>query len=152
MEAAGVNDRAQLAVAEAELRDRINERWMRRGVTMWDPERTYVDAQAQLEADVSLLPGVILRGGCVIGAGAEIGPNSVLTDTTVGEGAVVAESVCTRATIGDGARVGPYCVLEPGAEVARTGTEVWRPHYGASAGRGRPEQAPPGETGRPAAQ
>ena len=57
MEAAGVNDRAQLAVAEAELRDRINERWMRRGVTMWDPERTYVDAEVHLEADVSLLPG-----------------------------------------------------------------------------------------------
>ena len=118
MEAAGVNDRAQLAVAEAELRDRINERWMRRGVTMWDPERTYVDAQARLAADVSLLPGVILRGMCIIGAGAEIGPNSVLTDTTVGEGAVVAESVCTRATIGAGARVGPYSVLEPGADVA----------------------------------
>jgi bifunctional UDP-N-acetylglucosamine pyrophosphorylase/glucosamine-1-phosphate N-acetyltransferase len=118
MEAAGVNDRAQLAVAEAELRDRINERWMRRGVTMWDPERTYVDAQARLEADVSLLPGVILRGACTVGAGAEIGPNSVLTDTTVGPGAVVRESVCTRATVGDGARVGPYSVLEPGAEVA----------------------------------
>ena len=86
MEAAGVNDRAQLAVAEAELRDRINERWMRRGVTMWDPERTYVDAEVHLEADVSLLPGVILRGNCVVGAGAEIGPNSVLTDTTVGRG------------------------------------------------------------------
>ena len=69
MEAAGVNDRAQLAVAEAELRDRINERWMRRGVTMWDPERTYVDAAARLEADVSLLPGVVLRGACVVGAG-----------------------------------------------------------------------------------
>ena len=50
MEAAGVNDRAQLAVAEAELRDRINERWMRRGVTMWDPERTYVDAEVELDA------------------------------------------------------------------------------------------------------
>ena len=118
MEAAGVNDRAQLAVAEAELRDRINERWMRRGVTMWDPERTYVDAQAQLDADVSLLPGVILRGNCRIGAGSEIGPNTVLTDTTVGRGAVVAESVCTRATIGDEARVGSFCVLEPGAELA----------------------------------
>jgi bifunctional UDP-N-acetylglucosamine pyrophosphorylase/glucosamine-1-phosphate N-acetyltransferase len=117
MEAAGVNDRAQLAVAEAELRDRINERWMRRGVTMWDPERTYVDARAHLEADVSLLPGVILRGDCTVGAGAEIGPNSVLTDTTVGEGAVVTESVCTRATVGAGARIGPYSVLEPGAEV-----------------------------------
>ena len=46
MEAAGVNDRAQLAVADAELRDRINERWMRRGVTMWDPENTYIDANA----------------------------------------------------------------------------------------------------------
>ena len=69
MEAAGVNDRAQLAVAEAELRDRINERWMRRGVTMWDPERTYVDAEVHLEADVSLLPGVILRGNCAVGAG-----------------------------------------------------------------------------------
>ena len=126
MEAAGVNDRAQLAVAEAELRDRINERWMRRGVTMWDPERTYVDAEVQIEADVSLLPGVILRGNCVVGAGAEIGPNSVLTDTTVGDRAVVAASVCTLATIGDGARIGPYSVLEPGAEVA-PGTEL-APH------------------------
>jgi len=118
MEAAGVNDRAQLAVAEAELRDRINERWMRRGVTMWDPERTYVDAQARLEADVSLLPGVILRGTCTIGAGAEIGPNAVLTETVVGDGAVVGESVCTQAVIGAGAQVGAYSVLEPGAEVA----------------------------------
>src|SRR5580698_10568558 len=118
MEAAGVNDRAQLAVAEAELRDRINERWMRRGVTMWDPERTYVDAGSHLEADVSLLPGVILRGTCTVGAGAEIGPNSVLTDTTVGDGAVVAASVCTLAAIGAGARIGPYSVLQPGAEVA----------------------------------
>jgi bifunctional UDP-N-acetylglucosamine pyrophosphorylase / glucosamine-1-phosphate N-acetyltransferase len=118
MEAAGVNDRAQLAVAEAELRDRINERWMRRGVTMWDPERTYVDAEARLEADVSLLPGVVLRGECRIGAGSEIGANSILTDTVVGKGALLSTCVCTLATIGDGARVGPFCVLEPGAEVA----------------------------------
>ncbi len=123
MEAAGVNDRAQLAVAEAELRDRINERWMRRGVTMWDPERTYVDAGAQLEADVSLLPGVVLRGACTIGAGSELGPNCVLTDTAVGAGAVVAQCVATRATIGAGARVGPFSVLEPGAEVP-PGAEV----------------------------
>jgi bifunctional UDP-N-acetylglucosamine pyrophosphorylase/glucosamine-1-phosphate N-acetyltransferase len=133
MEAAGVNDRAQLAIAEAELRDRINERWMRRGVTMWDPERTYVDAEVSFAADVSLLPGVILRGECRIGAGAEIGPNAVLTDTTVGDGAVVSESVCTRATIGAGARVGPYSVLEPGAEVA-AGDEV--PPHGVVAGPG----------------
>jgi bifunctional UDP-N-acetylglucosamine pyrophosphorylase / glucosamine-1-phosphate N-acetyltransferase len=117
MEAAGVNDRAQLAVAEAELRDRINERWMRRGVTMWDPERTYVDAEVQLTTDVSLLPGVILRGRCVIGEGSEVGPNCVLTDTVVGRRAVVTQSTCDRGTVGDGARVGPFCVVQPGAEV-----------------------------------
>jgi len=117
MEAAGVNDRAQLAVAEAELRDRINERWMRRGVTMWDPERTYVDAQVELAADVSLLPGVILRGRCRVGEGSEIGPNCVLTDTTVGRGATVSESTCDRAMVGDGARIGPFSVLLPGADV-----------------------------------
>jgi len=117
MEAAGVNDRAQLAVAEAELRDRINERWMRRGVTMWDPERTYVDAEVRLAPDVSLLPGVILRGRCVIGEGSEIGPNCILTDTSVGRRATVSESTCDRAIIGHGAHVGPFCVVRPGAEV-----------------------------------
>jgi bifunctional UDP-N-acetylglucosamine pyrophosphorylase/glucosamine-1-phosphate N-acetyltransferase len=118
IEAAGVNDRAQLAVAEAELRDRINERWMRRGVTMWDPERTYVDAEVHLSTDVSLLPGVILRGRCSIGEGSEIGPDSILTDTTVGQRAIITQSTCDRATVADGAHIGPFCVLRPGAEVA----------------------------------
>jgi bifunctional UDP-N-acetylglucosamine pyrophosphorylase/glucosamine-1-phosphate N-acetyltransferase len=117
MEAAGVNDRAQLAVAEAELRDRINERWMRRGVTMWDPERTYVDADVQLSPDVSLLPGVILRGECTIGEAAEIGPESTLVDTQVGDRAEVRNSVCVGAVVGPGARVGPFSTLGPGAEV-----------------------------------
>jgi bifunctional UDP-N-acetylglucosamine pyrophosphorylase/glucosamine-1-phosphate N-acetyltransferase len=117
MEAAGVNDRAQLAVAEAELRDRINERWMRRGVTMWDPERTYVDAEVRLAHDVSLLPGVILRGRCVVGEGSEIGPNCILTDTSVGRRATVSESTSDRAVIGHGAQIGPFCVVRPGAEV-----------------------------------
>lgn len=117
MEVAGVNDRAQLAVAEAELRDRINERWMRRGVTMWDPERTYVDVDVELRTDVVLLPGVILQGSCVIGSHAEIGPHSHLVDTVVGDGARVESSVCRRASIGAEARVGPFALLDEGAEV-----------------------------------
>jgi bifunctional UDP-N-acetylglucosamine pyrophosphorylase / glucosamine-1-phosphate N-acetyltransferase len=117
MEVAGVNDRAQLAVAEAELRDRINERWMRRGVTMWDPERTYVDVDVELQPDVVLLPGVILQGACVIGSHAEIGPHSHLVDTVVGDSATVASSVCRRSSIGADARVGPFAVLEEGSEV-----------------------------------
>lgn len=118
MEAAGVNDRAQLAVAEAELRDRINERWMRRGVTMWDPERTYVDAAARLAPDVVLLPGVVLQGECAVGPGAEVGPDCRLVDTVVGEAASVAKTTAVRAEIGAGATVGPYVVLDPGTVVA----------------------------------
>ncbi len=117
MEVAGVNDRAQLAVAEAEFRDRINERWMRRGVTMWDPQTTYIDVDVELEGDVVLLPGVVLQGRCQIGEHAEIGPNSRLVDTIVGEGAVVESSVCRRSQIGAEARVGPFCVLAEGSEV-----------------------------------
>ena len=118
MEAAGVNDRAQLAVAEAELRDRINERWMRRGVTMWDPERTYVETDVRLGTDVSLLPGVILRGECTVGDGAEIGPDSTLVDTEVGERAVIRHSMCVQAVVGTDARVGPFSCLLPGSVVA----------------------------------
>src|SRR5271155_1269724 len=118
MEAAGVNDRAQLAVAEAELRDRINERWMRRGVTMWDPERTYVDASVHLEPDVVLLPGVVLQGDCRVAAGAGGGPDCHLVDPLVGEGATVTKTTAVRADIGAHARVGPFVSLDPGAEVA----------------------------------
>jgi len=117
MEVAGVNDRAQLAVAEAELRDRINERWMRRGVTMWDPQTTYIDTEVTLATDVVLLPGVILQGACEVGEHAEIGPDVRLVDSVVGEGARIASSVCRRSVIGPEARVGPFAVLAEGTEV-----------------------------------
>jgi bifunctional UDP-N-acetylglucosamine pyrophosphorylase/glucosamine-1-phosphate N-acetyltransferase len=118
MEAAGVNDRAQLAVAEAELRDRTNERWMRRGVTMLDPERTYIDASVELASDVTLFPGTLLQGSTTIGAGAEIGPDVRLVDCVVGERAVVEQTVARQAEIGADARVGPFAALQPGARVA----------------------------------
>ncbi len=118
IEAAGVNDRAQLAVAEAELRERTNHRWMRRGVTMLDPERTYVDVSVELAPDVTLFPGTILQGNTRIGAGAEIGPDTRLVDCRVGAGAVVEGVVGRQASVGAGARVGPFVVLQPGSTVA----------------------------------
>ena len=118
MEAAGVNDRAQLAIAEAELRDRTNERWMRRGVTMLDPERTYIDATVELGTDVTLFPGVLLQGSTTIAAGAQIGPDTRLVDCTVGEGSFIEYSTGRQAEIGPDTRVGPYAALGPGSQVA----------------------------------
>jgi bifunctional UDP-N-acetylglucosamine pyrophosphorylase/glucosamine-1-phosphate N-acetyltransferase len=119
MEAAGVNDRAQLAIAEAELRDRTNERWMRRGVTMLDPERTYVDATVDLAPDVTLFPGTLLQGQTVISAGSEIGPNTHLVDCTVGARATVTYTVGRSAEVGPDAVVGPFATLQPGTRVAQ---------------------------------
>src|SRR5690606_21161909 len=79
-EAAGINDRMQLAAAEAELRRRTNEGWLRAGVTLVDPASTYLDATVKLGSDVTLFPGTILQGSTVVGAGAEIGPNTRLVD------------------------------------------------------------------------
>jgi bifunctional UDP-N-acetylglucosamine pyrophosphorylase/glucosamine-1-phosphate N-acetyltransferase len=123
-ETQGVNDRAQLAVAEAELRRRTNEAWMEAGVTIVDPSATYVDVTVALAPDVTLFPGTILRGATTVGAGSEIGPSARLSDTRVGERCSVSETVATHAEIGDDALVGPYAVLEPGARVGsgvRTG-------------------------------
>jgi bifunctional UDP-N-acetylglucosamine pyrophosphorylase/glucosamine-1-phosphate N-acetyltransferase len=120
-ELAGVNDRAQLALAETELRRRINGSWMRRGVTMWDPERTYVDASVVLGPDVALLPGTILKGATRIEQGAQIGPGAMLEDTVVGAGASLGTVVADHAVIGAGAIIDPFVVLAPGSIVAPGG-------------------------------
>ncbi|HYZ97628.1 MAG TPA: sugar phosphate nucleotidyltransferase [Acidimicrobiales bacterium] len=120
-EAKGVNDRVELAEAEAELRRRTNERWMAAGVTLVDPATTYIDADVSLAPDVTLFPGTVLKGTTSIGTGSEIGPHTRLIDTRVGERARVAEGVAHGAVVGDDAVVGPYAVLEVGAEVASGG-------------------------------
>ena len=114
---AGVNDRVQLAAAESELRRRINERWMRRGVTMWDPASTYVDADVELEEDVSLLPGTIVKGACRVGRGAQIGPNALLVDVAVGARAQLGTVHATAARIGEDAEIGSFSILGPGTVV-----------------------------------
>ena len=129
-ETQGVNDRVQLAAAEAELRRRTNEHWLRQGVTMLDPERTYIDATVQLGSDVTLFPGTMLQGRCVVGDGAEVGPDTRLVECTVGERSVVEHAVGRSATIGADAVVGPFAALEPGSAIPDG--EVTGPFYTAA--------------------
>jgi bifunctional UDP-N-acetylglucosamine pyrophosphorylase/glucosamine-1-phosphate N-acetyltransferase len=114
---AGVNDRVQLSRVEAELRRRINLGWLQRGVTMVDPAQTYVDTTVVLARDVTLYPGTLLQGTTTVDAGAEIGPNTQLSDCVVGARAVVASSVGRAASVGADAQVGPWAYLPPGTEV-----------------------------------
>jgi len=131
-EALAVNDRADLATAEAEVGRRINRGWMRAGVTMVDPARTYVDCAAYLAPDVVLLPGTMIQGRTVVGAGARLGPDVHLTDCAVGERAAVESTVGHDAEIGPGARVGPFAVLRPGTHIAADA--VTGPFYNAGTG------------------
>lgn len=88
-EVGGINDRYELAAAQAILKDRLNESWMRAGVTMLGPISTFIDCQVRLAPDVTIWPGVILTGRTVIGSGAEIGPFCHLDNCLVEPGAKV---------------------------------------------------------------
>jgi len=116
-ETLGVNDRVQLAESAAMLRDRINDQWMRAGVTIIDPTTTWIDSTVELSNDVTLHPGTALLGSTKVATGAVIGPRSTLTDCIVKEGASVLESIATETIIGEGANVGPFTYLRAGTQL-----------------------------------
>lgn len=123
VEVEGVNDRVQLAFARKVLNQRILERHMRAGVTIVDPASTWIDVDVEISSDVVIHPATQLHGRTSIASEAEIGPASTLTDTEVGEGAVIRNAVCDSAVVGPGANVGPYAYLRPGA-VLKTKSKV----------------------------
>jgi bifunctional UDP-N-acetylglucosamine pyrophosphorylase/glucosamine-1-phosphate N-acetyltransferase len=114
-ETAGVNDRAQLAEAAANLRDRINAGHLKAGVAILDPATTWIDATVELAPDCTIKPQTQLHGRTTVARGAVVGPDTTLVSTTVGEGASVVRTHADSATIGAQATVGPFSYLRPGA-------------------------------------
>jgi bifunctional UDP-N-acetylglucosamine pyrophosphorylase/glucosamine-1-phosphate N-acetyltransferase len=115
----GINDRAQLAQAEWDMRTEINGRHMRDGVTMRDPSTVYVDATVELASDVTIEPNVILRGATSVGEGTTIGAGSHIVDSTIGRDCLVWASVIESSVLEDGASVGPFSHLRPGSHIGR---------------------------------
>ena len=114
-ESVGVNDRVQLSIVEAAMRHRIRERWMMSGVTMPDPASVYIDADVVIGMDTVILPNTMLTGRTTIGEDCEIGPNSVIRDTKVGDGCRVTASALEEAVMEDHTDIGPFSHLRPGA-------------------------------------
>jgi bifunctional UDP-N-acetylglucosamine pyrophosphorylase/glucosamine-1-phosphate N-acetyltransferase len=115
----GINDRAQLAHAEWDLRVELNDRWMRAGVTMTDPSTVYLDHGVELAPDVVLEPNVILRGRTVVGERTRIAAGSQILDSTIGADCVIWASVIERSVVEDEVTIGPFSHLRPGAHVGR---------------------------------
>ncbi|HWS51949.1 MAG TPA: bifunctional UDP-N-acetylglucosamine diphosphorylase/glucosamine-1-phosphate N-acetyltransferase GlmU [Microbacterium sp.] len=117
----GVNDRAQLAEVGRLLNARIVRRWQLEGVTIIDPATTWIDDDATLSPDVTILPNTQLLRATVVAPGAVIGPDTTLVDCEVGEDAVVRRTDATLAVIGSGATVGPFSFLRPGTVLGAGG-------------------------------
>jgi bifunctional UDP-N-acetylglucosamine pyrophosphorylase/glucosamine-1-phosphate N-acetyltransferase len=114
---AGINDREQLAEAEATMQARINKAWQAHA-TFRDPRSIVVEPDVTIDVDVEIGRNVTLRGRTKIGHGARIEEGSILVDTEVGAGAhVLPYTVSNDASIGPGAIVGPFARLRPGAQV-----------------------------------
>lgn len=118
-EAHGVNSRVQLAHVAALLRARTAERLMNAGVTIVDPDLTYLDDTVRVGRDTVLEPMTFLTGSTRVGTGCRIGPGVRAHDSTIGNGAAVSFSVLNQAAVGPEATVGPYAYLRPGARLAR---------------------------------
>ncbi|HEV8194010.1 MAG TPA: bifunctional UDP-N-acetylglucosamine diphosphorylase/glucosamine-1-phosphate N-acetyltransferase GlmU [Ktedonobacterales bacterium] len=116
-ETAGVNDRVQLAAAERILRWRVLEDLMLSGVTVEDPATTYVEYSVRVGQDTVLRPGTRLTGTSEIGERCEIGPNSVIRDSRIGDGCLVLASWVEEAVMESGSRVGPMSHLRHGARL-----------------------------------
>jgi bifunctional UDP-N-acetylglucosamine pyrophosphorylase / glucosamine-1-phosphate N-acetyltransferase len=102
-EVEGVNTRVELAEAAAFLRARVNREHMLAGVTIVDPETTWIDPEVELEPDTTIHPFTILRGRTRVAAGAEVGPHTVVDG----------------AEIGPEVKVGPFCYVRPGTKLGQ---------------------------------
>ncbi len=117
----GVNDRVQLAAMNREMNRRICEKWMRAGVTIIDPQHTWIHSSVDIAPDVTILPGTSLEGATSVAAGATIGPDTTLVDVEVGAGATVVRTHGSLAVIGENATVGPFSYLRPGTVLGARG-------------------------------
>lgn len=116
----GVNTREELASMEKSLRERINRKWMLAGVTLKDPDTTYIDESVTIGKDTVIGPNTQLRGKTVIGERCQIDGTAFLTDVEIGDDVELKFSVMlTGSRVGAGAIIGPFAQLRPGTELGR---------------------------------
>lgn len=114
----GVNDRVQLAALAKDHNIRVCHELMRSGVTILDPETTWIEDDVTIEPDATILPGCFLQGHTAIAADAVVGPYTTLIDATIDQGATVERSRIQETHIGARASIGPWTYLRPGNDLA----------------------------------
>lgn len=119
IETSGVNDRVELAERAKAMRARINAKHMRNGVSIQDPETTYIEETVELAPDVEIAPLVSLHGRTKIGRGVRLGQGTVVTDSVIlDETEVKPYSVFEKAEVGVRCTIGPFSRLRPDTQLA----------------------------------
>ena len=113
-EGIGVNTRVDLSFAESALRARIRRYWMLEGVTMPDPSSVYIDYGSQVGMDTVVHPNTHIKGSTTIGEHCEIGPNSIIVDSSIGDGSIVVASMVEGAVLESDVSVGPMSHIRHG--------------------------------------
>ena len=112
-ETLGVNSRVQLAEVEAVLRKRINNKHLENGVTIIDPNTTYIGINVEIGQDTIIYPGNVLEGNTVIGKNCVLYPNSRINNSVIGESVDIQSSVILESKIGNQTTVGPFAYIRP---------------------------------------
>ncbi|MCS4487252.1 bifunctional UDP-N-acetylglucosamine diphosphorylase/glucosamine-1-phosphate N-acetyltransferase GlmU [Staphylococcus americanisciuri] len=115
----GVNDRVALSRAEQAYRVRMNEHHMREGVTIIDPNTTYIGPDVTIGMDTIIEPGVKITGNTVIGSDVRIGQYSEIHESQIHDGATIKQSVINEAIVGAHSNIGPFAQLRPGADLGK---------------------------------
>lgn len=116
-ETIGVNDRVALVNAEKIMKRRINESHLRNGVTIVDPDYTYIGPDVEIAQDVIIYPGTMIKGTTTIASDAIIGPHTEIENSSIGEGTVIRQSVVLESEIGKNVNVGPFAHIRPETSV-----------------------------------
>ena len=117
-EVMGVNDRLDLSYVESALKWKTNEKLMRSGVTLVDPENTYIAPEVKIGRDTTIYPNTHIYGNCQIGRNCIIGPSTWIEDSKFGNSVTVrASCYVTNASVRNNITIGPFAHLRPDAEI-----------------------------------
>lgn len=114
----GTNDRVQLSEATTLLKRRVNKRLMLEGVTIVDPENTYISPDVQIGEDSVIYPGTMILGKSVIGTANEIGPNTYLENVQIGSNNKITMSHIADSTVAHHNTVGPFARIRQNSIVS----------------------------------
>ena len=115
----GINSKVQLADAEKIMRNRINEKLMLDGAIIIDPENTYIDSNVKIGRDSVIKPGVTIEGNTTIGENCEIGVNTRIVNSKIGNNVEILSSNIVDSVIDEDATVGPFANLRPKSDIGK---------------------------------